>query len=234
MSDAEHNARGYDRWAAVYDDYANPTVACDDAIVPVLYAHWRGARVLEIGCGTGRHTVRLVGLGNDVTGIDVSAGMLAKAREKLEGQSFTAIHGDFMTSVALHGRTFDAVFSSLVLEHVKDLEGFFAKVAAHLAPSGQALLSDIHPARSTAGVLAHFRLPGAEEEVHLASHAHAPGAVEAAAEAAGLALDVRLDAHGTPELAARNERWRRHLGRPMVVVWRLRLAPETRPFPSGF
>ena len=32
--------------------------------------------VLEIGCGTGRHTRRLVEQGNSVTGLDLSEGML--------------------------------------------------------------------------------------------------------------------------------------------------------------
>lgn len=39
-----------------------------------------GARVLDIGCGTGRHSVALAQRGYRMTGIDLSAGMLAEAR----------------------------------------------------------------------------------------------------------------------------------------------------------
>jgi len=40
-----------------------------------------GARVLDIGCGTGRHSVELAKRGYRVTGVDLSPGMLAEARK---------------------------------------------------------------------------------------------------------------------------------------------------------
>jgi SAM-dependent methyltransferase len=42
----------------------------------------RGLSVLDIGCGTGRHSIELAKRGYTVTGIDLSDSMLAKAREK--------------------------------------------------------------------------------------------------------------------------------------------------------
>jgi 2-polyprenyl-3-methyl-5-hydroxy-6-metoxy-1,4-benzoquinol methylase len=44
----------------------------------------RSIRILDIGCGTGRHTVELARRGYRVTGIDLSASQIAKAREKAE------------------------------------------------------------------------------------------------------------------------------------------------------
>lgn len=41
-----------------------------------------GARVLDVGCGFGRHTVELARRGFRVTGIDPSAAMIAAARER--------------------------------------------------------------------------------------------------------------------------------------------------------
>lgn len=43
-----------------------------------------GASILDVGCGTGRHAVELARKGYAVTGIDLSASMLAQAREKAE------------------------------------------------------------------------------------------------------------------------------------------------------
>ncbi len=39
-------------------------------------------KIIDIGCGTGRHSIELTKRGYNVTGIDLSAGQLDKAREK--------------------------------------------------------------------------------------------------------------------------------------------------------
>ena len=46
-------------------------------------ADWRGTRVVEIGCGKGRLTVRLAGLGAWVEASDPNADAIAAARESL-------------------------------------------------------------------------------------------------------------------------------------------------------
>lgn len=40
-----------------------------------------GSAILDVGCGTGRHSVELAKRGFQVTGIDISSGMLAEARK---------------------------------------------------------------------------------------------------------------------------------------------------------
>lgn len=42
--------------------------------------------MLDVGCGTGRHSIELTNRGNAITGIDLSDLMLGKAREKTEKQ----------------------------------------------------------------------------------------------------------------------------------------------------
>jgi len=42
----------------------------------------KNARILDVGCGTGRHAVELAQRGYQVTGIDLSTNQLARAREK--------------------------------------------------------------------------------------------------------------------------------------------------------
>jgi SAM-dependent methyltransferase len=42
----------------------------------------RSRAVLDIGCGTGRHAIELAARGYQVTGVDLSAAQLARAREK--------------------------------------------------------------------------------------------------------------------------------------------------------
>jgi SAM-dependent methyltransferase len=38
-----------------------------------------GSRILDVGCGTGRHAIELARRGYEVTGVDISAGMLTEA-----------------------------------------------------------------------------------------------------------------------------------------------------------
>jgi len=56
----------------------------------------KGSSLLDIGCGTGRHAVEMARYGFKVTGVDLSTGMLNKAREAAEkaGVELTLIHAD--------------------------------------------------------------------------------------------------------------------------------------------
>lgn len=55
-----------------------------------------GSRVLDVGCGTGRHAVELAKRGYRVTGVDLSPGMLAEARKAAEAADveMELVHSD--------------------------------------------------------------------------------------------------------------------------------------------
>jgi ubiquinone/menaquinone biosynthesis C-methylase UbiE len=67
-----------------------------------------GATILDVGCGTGRHAVELARRGYAVTGLDLSAGMLAEAAAAAEraGVRVDLVQAD-ATDFSL-ARTFDA------------------------------------------------------------------------------------------------------------------------------
>lgn len=46
--------------------------------------HNKSLNIIDIGCGTGRHSIELAKRGYSMTGIDLSASLLEKAREKAE------------------------------------------------------------------------------------------------------------------------------------------------------
>lgn len=219
---APHNQLAYDRWSRTYDTYPNPTVALDELTFPALWQGLRGQRVLEIGCGTGRHTVKLAAQGNRVTGVDLSPGMLAVARKRLARASLEAelVQGDVLGDLPLAEGAFDAAVCALVVEHVAPLDRFFARVARLLAPGGRLWLSEIHPERSAQGILAHF-VDASGEEVHLEGTAHTEAALRGAAEGAGFAVVACVTHRGDRRLAALNPKWERHLGRPMLQAWEL-------------
>ena len=56
----------------------------------------KGSRILDIGCGTGRHSIELAKYGYIVTGVDISSGMLteAEATAKDEGIEIELVNSD--------------------------------------------------------------------------------------------------------------------------------------------
>lgn len=213
------NREGYDRWASFYDAYPNPTVAADEEAFPRVWSRLRGVRVLEIGCGTGRHTSKLVEQGNEVVGIDASREMLRIARERVGEHRVTLICDDFVASTALEEASFDGAITSLVLEHIDDLDLVTRKIARVLRPGGQWFLSEIHPARTAKGTFAHFRDPSNGQDVHLTSYAHSAESIECAAARAGLALQATDDVLGSEALAGSRAGWEKYRGIPMVKTW---------------
>lgn len=86
-------------------------------------------RLLEIGCGIGRMTKHLAGHFAEVHGTDVSAEMIARARERLgnlENVSFHETSGvDF---AALPSNYFDMIFSVYVFQHVPTVDVIHANI----------------------------------------------------------------------------------------------------------
>jgi len=72
----------FDGHAPVYMDnsFTKNTVEEVDFILAELTLP-PGSRILDIGCGTGRHAVELARRGYQVTGVDISSGMLAEAEK---------------------------------------------------------------------------------------------------------------------------------------------------------
>lgn len=72
------------------------------AILGFLPADLRGRRVLDAGCGTGAAAVQLALRGAEVTGVDVSAGLIEVARSRaptdLSAGSLRFIAGDMLDS----------------------------------------------------------------------------------------------------------------------------------------
>ena len=216
-----YNQQCYDVWAADYDTAPNSTIAADDLFFPPTWKHLQGKRVLEIGCGTGRHTIRLVAQGNSVTAIDLSEAMLEKARSRIGKRADVHfIQGDFLELTTLPVGSFEAVVTSLVLEHIPELDQFFGKVAVVLRPGGEFFLSEIHPDRIAKGAQANFVDTTTGETIKLASFVHTAKDILNAAVKCGLCNVSDMDVCGTEEIVRTNPEWRKHLGKSMVKMWR--------------
>ena len=94
--------QGYDRWAEVYDHDANPLLALEEPILRATIGDQiAGVSILELGCGTGRHTAWLASAGAKVTAVDFSVGMLEQARKKLSADNVTFLTHDLHEPIPL-------------------------------------------------------------------------------------------------------------------------------------
>ena len=214
--------QGYDLWAAVYDHDANPLVALEEPIVAAALGEVAGLRVLDLGCGTGRHALRLAAAGASVTALDLSPGMLQEARAKAGVLPIDFRLHDLTQPLPFFEGVFDLAVSGLVLEHLEDLDGFFRELRRVLKDGGRAVVSAMHPAMFLKGTQAHFHDPATGAEIRPGSRPHPLGAFVMAALHAGLHLDAIREV--APDEAF-VERWPRAKGSfnwPMLVVLEVR------------
>ncbi|WP_104172892.1 class I SAM-dependent methyltransferase [Arthrobacter sp. Y81] len=96
--------------------------------------------VLDAGCGAGRMTGLLSRLGVDVSGIDVSAGMVEVARRTYPGLRFEVAELRNLPSPDMH---LGGVFAWYSIIHLApgDLPGVFTEFFRVLTPGGYAMIS---------------------------------------------------------------------------------------------
>src|SRR5262245_17195616 len=213
---------GYDRWAAFYDADDNPLVALEGPWVERLLGNVSGLTVLDLGCGTGRHALRLAAAGASVHALDFSPAMLERARQKAGPAKITFLLHDLAAPLPFAAESFDRVVCGLVVDHIADLERLFCEIRRVCRPTGYAVVSTVHPAMLLKGVQARFRDPATGHEIRPASHPHRMSDYVLAAARAGFTFD-HLSEHAVDEsLANRLERARRYLGWPMLFLMRLK------------
>ena len=217
---------GYDRWSAVYDHDANPLLALEEPRVREALGDPRGREVLDLGCGTGRHTAWLVEAGARITAVDFSAGMLEQARERVATGDVRFVTHDLHEPLPFGDTSFDAVVSGLVLEHLRDLDAFLAEAHRVLRPDGRAVVSAMHPAMFLRGSQARFTDPVSGEIVMPGSLSHRIGEIIMAAVGAGFTLCGVGEYAPDAGFAARYPRAERYVGWPMLVVLDLRAGSD--------
>ena len=127
-----------------------------------------GREVLEIGCGTGAVTARLVARGARVTAVDQGPAMLEQARLRLGDAPPGRVVWQERTASEIDGlpaAAFDAIVASLCLSEMSASERRFVLHAAlpRLRPGGALVVADeVRPGRAwQRAVLALFRAPQA-------------------------------------------------------------------------
>jgi len=210
---------GYDRWSTVYDDDLNPLQGLEGPLVHQACGNVEGLNVLDMGCGTGRHTLWLAQAGAKVTGIDFSEGMLDKAREKTEGYLITLIKHDLHERLPFGSGQFDMVVSGLVLEHIGDLAYYFSEIERVLANSGRAVISAMHPAMFLRDSQAQFTDPCSGEKIRPGSLPHQLSEIVMSAVSSSLELVHFSEYSADAQLAANFARSEKYVGWPMLALF---------------
>jgi SAM-dependent methyltransferase len=129
----ERIAAGYD---ASTEEMGEPGAV--DPAVSLLAGLAGEGRALELGIGTGRIALPLARRGVPVHGIDLSRAMVARLRDKPDGDAIGVTIGDFATTV-VDGRFSVAylVFNTIMNLTTQEAQvACFRNVAAHLEPGG--------------------------------------------------------------------------------------------------
>lgn len=140
----------YDEFSTDYDRFVDwPTrLAAELPFIEEQLQRGNAHRVLDVACGTGMHAIALARLGYDITGVDLSAGMIARARDNASAAGVDAQFkvAGFGQLTAMVGAGYDAVLClGNSLPHLltpNDLAAALADFAACLQPGGLLLIQN--------------------------------------------------------------------------------------------
>jgi arsenite methyltransferase len=107
-----------------------------------------GSTVLDLGCGAGTDLLiaaQMVGAQGRVIGIDMTATMLARARQSAEemGLGNVELHEGLIESVPVADESVDVVISNGVIDLVPDKEAVFSEIDRVLRPGGRLQIADV-------------------------------------------------------------------------------------------
>ena len=142
----QNNPRG-DLEHRYYSYLRNQGYATTDALLGVLRAYlpyFAGKdRVLDIGCGHGEFLQLLVEAGHEAVGVDIDPAMVAAC----SAQGLTAYEADVLDWLPTQANSFDAIFSSNVVEHLdaKTVQQLIDGAYQALRPGGLLLIGTPNP-----------------------------------------------------------------------------------------
>ncbi len=150
---------GYALWADSYDQEKNGLIFVEERQVDRLLALLSFSNVLDVGAGTGRHTLKLARRGAHVTAVDQSPEMLAVARQAVQREGLPV---DFHLLSLDEGlpfadKQFDLLICALMLSHVPNMADALLQFARVLQTGGHLLITDFHPVHTIHGWMTSFR-----------------------------------------------------------------------------
>ncbi|TDQ08593.1 methyltransferase family protein [Pedobacter metabolipauper] len=148
--------QAYNLWAAQYDTNANKTRDLEGMALKLSLASISFNNVLEIGCGTGKNTEWLIEKAVQITAVDLSDQMLARAKDKIGSNKVQFKQADITGRWKFRDGLYDLVTFSLILEHIENLDYVFNQASRSLSPGGYVYIGELHPFKQYNGTKARF------------------------------------------------------------------------------
>lgn len=151
-------AEAYDKWSSAYDSQPdNLMLAMDEQITATLLEGimLQSGVIADIGCGTGRHWEKMMTRNpKRILGYDVSAGMLAKLKEKYPAAETCLLKDHHLPG--LENDSCDLLISTLTIAHINNPGEALAEWSRVLRPGGYLLITDYHPVALSQGARRTF------------------------------------------------------------------------------
>lgn len=160
----------YNSWAGQYDTNLNKTRDLEAISLKNTVSSISFNTCLEIGCGTGKNTEWLATKATELTAVDFSAEMLAKAKQKIHSGNVRFHQADITRNWDFVNKPYDLVTFSLVLEHIENLDAVFQKLAKAINQNGFVYIGELHPFKQYSGSKARFDTESGQQVVTCYTH----------------------------------------------------------------
>lgn len=150
------NRKYYDAFSARYEAHRGKNdpggyhELLDELEANFVRRYATGRDVLEVGCGTGLVLSRIARFARSAKGIDLSPGMLERAKER--GLDVTV---GSATELPFENNSFDVTCSFKVLAHIPDLPRALSEMARVTRPGGM-ILAELYNPNSFRGVVKRY------------------------------------------------------------------------------
>ena len=140
-ADARIDAQSFDHLVARYDRIST-LLGAELRAWLLFHLPARGDRALDLGCGTGVHTMQLADRYDEVLAVDLSGPMVEFARHRRPRSGVRYEQRDLRDVAPDRDGRFDLVFSAHTLHHV-ELDSALHRIRSLVRPGGQVLLVDV-------------------------------------------------------------------------------------------
>lgn len=124
----------------------NNATATEFATIIGLMKHLKDKRVLDLGCGTGRYSLRIAKFAEEVVGVDISEKSVDFANKIAIENNISNFKGIvFDYSKPIQENYFDYILMVNVVHHINDIDSILENVHKSLKQDGSLIIFEFNP-----------------------------------------------------------------------------------------